>query len=98
MLSARKNTEAPLGTFTEGDKFTLFAYDGALTGTFSGLADGATFTDEGGEWMIDYNDTAAGLNGGTGTSYVTITAVPEPGAALLGGLGLLALLRRRRVA
>ena len=27
---------------------------------------------------------------------VTITAVPEPGAALLGGLGLLALLRRRR--
>jgi autotransporter-associated beta strand protein len=28
--------------------------------------------------------------------YLTYTAVPEPGAALLGGLGLLALLRRRR--
>ena len=27
---------------------------------------------------------------------VTVTAIPEPGAALLGSLGLLALLRRRR--
>lgn len=29
-------------------------------------------------------------------SYVKITSIPEPSAALLGGLGLLALLRRRR--
>jgi MYXO-CTERM domain-containing protein len=29
---------------------------------------------------------------------VSVTAVPEPSAALLGGLGLLALLRRRRIA
>jgi uncharacterized protein (TIGR03382 family) len=27
---------------------------------------------------------------------LSITAIPEPSAALLGGLGLLALLRRRR--
>lgn len=87
-----------LGTYTANNKFTLFSYTGTLAGTFSGLADGAEFTDAGGIWKIDYNDTTAGLNGGTlaGASYVTITAVPEPGAALLGGLGLLALLRRRK--
>jgi MYXO-CTERM domain-containing protein len=32
------------------------------------------------------------------TGDLTVTVVPEPGAALLGGLGMLALLRRRRVA
>jgi autotransporter-associated beta strand protein len=88
-----------LGTYTANQKFTLFAYDGALSGSFTGLADDATFTDAGGSWMINYNDTTAGLNGGVSGSntYVTITAVPEPGAALLCGLGALALLRRRRL-
>lgn len=52
--------------------------------------------------MINYDDTSNALvspiggelsNGGT---YVTLTVVPEPGAALLGSLGLLAMLRRRR--
>lgn len=92
-----------LGTYTANNKFTLFAYDGLLTGTFKDtssnvLADGATFTDAGGVWMIDYNDTSPGANGGVSASntYVTITAVPEPRAALLGGLGTLLLLRRRR--
>jgi len=91
-----------LGTYTANNKFTLFAYDGLLTGTFKDtssnvLSDGATFTDAGGIWMIDYNDATAGANGGVGTNYVTITAIPEPNvAALLGGLGMLALLRRRR--
>jgi autotransporter-associated beta strand protein len=94
-----------LGSYTLGEKFTLFAYTaaGGLNGTFSdtsvipvSLADGDVFTDAGGSWIIDYNDASAGLNGGAGDTFVTITAVPEPGAALLGGLGMLALLRRRR--
>lgn len=93
-----------LGTYTAGNKFTLFAYDGALSGTFTtpglvNIADDTQFTDAGGIWEINYNDTSAGLNGGVSASnsYVTITAIPEPNvAALLGGLGALCLLRRRR--
>jgi MYXO-CTERM domain-containing protein len=39
----------------------------------------------------------ANFGAGDVNGYVTqFTAVPEPRAALLGGLGLLALLRRRR--
>lgn len=93
-----------LGTFAAGEKFTLFGYtSGNLTGLFTDtgsnlLTDGATFSDAGGSWIIDYNDTTAGLNGGLGNTFITITAVPEPGAALLGGLGLICLLRRRREA
>ncbi|MEO7099560.1 MAG: autotransporter-associated beta strand repeat-containing protein [Luteolibacter sp.] len=91
-----------LGTYTPGQTFTLFGYNtGSLTGTFKDIGnvtlnDGDTFSDAGGSWLIDYDNTSAGLNGGTGSSFVTITSVPEPGSALLGGLGLLALLRRRR--
>jgi hypothetical protein len=80
-----------------GNKFTLFGYTTSITGTFDGLADGAEFNDDlANLWMIDYNDTSAGLNGGIGTSFVTITAIPEPSAALIGGLGILAMLGRRR--
>ena len=45
---------------------------------------------------------AVSLGGGksaylqSGSLQVVVTAIPEPGAAVLGGLGLLALLRRRR--
>ena len=89
-----------LGTYTLGNKFTLFAYDGALTGNFSGLTNNATFLDDlSNPWQIKYDDATAGLNGGVSASntYVTITAIPEPNAAMLiGGLGMLALLRRRR--
>lgn len=86
-----------LGTYTANDKFTLFSYSGTLTGTFAGLADDSNFTAGGGDWLINYNDTTGGENGGTYSNFVTITAVPEPNAAMLvGGLGMLALLRRRR--
>jgi len=87
-----------LGTYTAGNKFTLFAYDGVLTGNFSGITNNSTFLDDlSNPWLMKYDDSTAGLNGGDGTAYVTITAVPEPDAAMLvGGLGVLGLLRRRR--
>lgn len=90
-----------LGTYTMGNEFTLFAYE-SLTGTFAGLADDSIFTDAGGDWLINYDDSTAGLNGGSvsgspGSGFVTITAVPEPQAELLGGLAVLALFRRRRL-
>ena len=84
-----------LGSYTANDKFTLFSY-GTLAGTFAGLADEGEFTAAGGIWKIDYNDSTAGTNGGTGTKYVTITAIPEPASAILGGLGALLLLSGRR--
>lgn len=85
-------------SYVPGEIYTLFSYhSGNLSGTFSGLANGDFLTDAGGIWKIDYNATSPGLNGGElGINYVTVTAVPEPRAALIGGLGLLALLRRRR--
>ena len=45
-----------------------------------------------GFWQGDVLDKSAGLD----NVAVSVTAIPEPSAALLGGLGLLALLRRRR--
>ncbi|HWL54968.1 MAG TPA: autotransporter-associated beta strand repeat-containing protein [Chthoniobacteraceae bacterium] len=86
-----------LGDYTAGDKFTLFSYnEGNLTGLFNGLANGAIFEGAGGEWQIDYSDTLAGFNGGSGDRFVTIRAIPEPGVALLGCLGAALLLWRRR--
>ena len=67
-----------------------------LAGTFTGLNNTAiTFT---------LADSAGGSNNSTAmytwidnvTLTGTVNVIPEPSAALLGGLGLLALLRRRR--
>jgi autotransporter-associated beta strand protein len=81
-----------------GTKFTLISYPGIWDGdTFSGYADDSVFSLYNNQWRINYGDTPAGaVNGGLYANAVTLTVIPEPAAALLGGLGLLALLRRRR--
>lgn len=89
-----------LNTWQAGDKLTLLSYTGAdVTGGFNGFLDNTSYTFGSNQWMFDYNDTQAGdnyLSEATGNRFVTMTVIPEPAAALLGGLGLLGLLRRRR--
>ncbi len=93
-------------TLAADSKLTLISYYGGWTGTelftynATTLNDGATFTLGLNQWRFDYDDITGGLNytaDQTGaTRFVTMTVIPEPRAALLGGLGLLMLLRRRR--
>jgi autotransporter-associated beta strand protein len=68
----------------------------AITGTYATYAQGANVAlYDGLFWNISYTaDSVAGTF--TGGNDIALMAVPEPRAALLGGLGLLALLRRRR--
>jgi autotransporter-associated beta strand protein len=71
-----------LGTGTGGQTYTLVNF---ASSTFAG-------TD------FSYSNLNSGLSGtfGLSGSNLTFTVVPEPRAALLGGLGIIALLRRRR--
>lgn len=83
---------APVTTGTVG------ARDGNLTA--NRVAISQTFTinvTEGATFWIRWNDfNPSGADDGLAVDNFSITAVPEPSAALIGGLGLLGLLRRRR--
>jgi fibronectin-binding autotransporter adhesin len=90
-------------TFTpvNGNLLFILLNDGtdAITGTFSGFAQDAIVANYGGfDWKISYNadSTANTFTGTPNGNDIALMAVPEPRAALLGGLGLLILLRRRR--
>jgi autotransporter-associated beta strand protein len=89
-----------LNSWATGDRLTLFSYNGSgITSGFNGYNDDAAYTFGGNQWRINYNDTIAGSNftpQATGSNFVTMTVVPEPQAALVGGLGMMLLLRRRR--
>jgi len=92
-------------SFANETVFTLINYLGSWNGglfRFNGntISDGGSFFALNTEWILDYDSTIGGDNF-TGqyqpnSSFVNITAVPEPSAALIGGLGMLVLLRRRR--
>ena len=87
------------GSYALGDKLFILTNDGsdAITGSYSGFAQGATVASYGGfDWAISYLADATG-NTFTGGNDIALMAVPEPSASLLiGSFGALALLRRRR--
>ncbi len=80
------------GTFSIGQKFTLFSYGLFAPSQFTGWSNGSV---QGG-WRINYFDTAPGLNGGSGLGYVSLTSVPEPTALFLGVIGLCGIAAKRR--
>jgi autotransporter-associated beta strand protein len=93
------------GSWFNGDKLTLMSYVDAgsgITSGFTGYADDTSYLFGTNQWLFNYNDNAAGSNFTTDATangqnrFVTLTLVPEPSAILLGGLGALGLLRRRR--
>jgi autotransporter-associated beta strand protein len=99
-LSGILDIQASGGTYALNNMIFLILNDDidadAVSGTFSGLAQGATAATFGGfDWIISYeaNSTGSSFLGG---NDVALRAIPEPSATLLGSFGALALLRRRR--
>jgi autotransporter-associated beta strand protein len=99
-------TELASGTLAEGSKLALISYAGGWVNTElftylgSPLADDSSFTLGANTWLFNYNDTTGGSNFSSdqagASAFVTMTVIPEHDAALLGGIGMLLLLRRRR--
>lgn len=61
----------------------------AMLSSFEGL-------DANGTWTLFVADQSPGDTSTLTSWSLTVTAIPEPGALLLGGLGLLTMLRRKR--
>ena len=85
------------------DIFTIILNNGVndISGTFSGLANGAiAYASNGQAYQISYFDDISTLFDLelSGSNNVSLLAVPEPGsmATILGGLGMLLTLQRRR--
>jgi autotransporter-associated beta strand protein len=70
-------------------RLTVFGYTSGAPGTFVGMADDTLVSFGGQTWKINYDDMTAGINGGVGSKFVTLTAVPEASSLLVMGLGSL---------
>ncbi|MBN8460757.1 MAG: PEP-CTERM sorting domain-containing protein [Verrucomicrobia bacterium] len=96
--TASGTTYATLGTSAIAAQFSI-TRTGASAYTLSSNVNGAIRTATTTSGWNDYNAIFI-RNGGISSDFlvdnVSVTLVPEPATALLGGLGLLGLLRRRR--
>ena len=98
-------TELFSGTLATNSKLTLISSVGAWNGGLftynsSTLADDSEIVLGSNTWKFNYNDTLGGSNYTSdqagAANFVTLTVIPEPNVAMVvGGLGVLALLRRR---
>jgi hypothetical protein len=85
-----------LSAFAANTDFDLFSFDTTSTGDFASVTSSGFYT---GTWsktgdIWSLTDEGQTLNFSEVTGNLVV--VPEPAVALLSGLGLLALLRRRR--
>jgi hypothetical protein len=78
--------------------YAFTSWAAGTTVTFTGIIDGNTVATDTFTWDAanDMKIVFAGYPGGALVDNIVVSTIPEPRAALLGGLGLLALLRRRR--
>ena len=75
----------------------IFDFDGTISGFGNLKLANGSFMDGSSQTLVSARPNASfSLFQGTDGVYLNYSAVPEPSAALLGGLGVLALLRRRR--
>jgi autotransporter-associated beta strand protein len=84
--------------YAAGNLIFILLNDGAdaITGTYNGLAQNATVTSHDGfNWQISYTANSS-LGTFTGGNDIALRAIPEPSAVLLGSLGTVFLLLRRR--
>jgi fibronectin-binding autotransporter adhesin len=86
------------GGWNAGDIYFLIANNSsdAITGEFQGFAEGSQITFDGQLFNVTYDANFEGTPSFSGGNDFALQVVPEPAAALLGSLGMLALLRRRR--
>lgn len=85
------------GAWNNNDIFFLILNDGsdAITGSFSGFAEGSTFTLGSQSFKVTYQ-ADSGSSAFAGGNDMAIQAIPESSHVLIGSIGALLLLRRRR--
>lgn len=91
-------TATTVGVHTAQFNYAFNSWASGTTVTFTGIIDGNTIATDIFTWDASDNMKIVFSADQTGTliDNIQVSTIPEPSAALLGGLGMLCLLRRRR--